>query len=92
MLTAAFAEKLADKKIVVLAAHPGDVNSKLSNNLGYGGWESPEQGAATPLFCATDPSLKGITGKYFENKTQTPCRFSQDKNAVKRLFEICGSY
>jgi retinol dehydrogenase 12 len=92
MLTVAFAEKLADKNISVLAAHPGDVNSKLSNNLGYGGWESPQQGAATPLFCATDPSLKGITGKYFENQTQTPCRFSQDKNAVKRLFEICESY
>ena len=92
MLTAAFAEKLADKNISVLAAHPGDVSSKLSNNLGYGGWESPEQGAATPLFCATDPSLKGITGKYFENQTQTPCRFSQDKEAVKKLFEICESY
>ncbi len=92
MLTVAFAEKLADKNIALLAAHPGDVNSKLSNNLGYGGWESPEQGAATPLYCATDPSLKGITGKYFENKTQTPCRFSQDKEIVKRLFEICDSY
>ena len=92
MLTAALAEKLADKNIAVLAAHPGDVNSKLSNNLGYGGWESPEQGAATPLFCATDPSLKGITGKYFENQAQTPCRFSQDKEAVKKLFEICESY
>ncbi len=92
MLTTAFAEKLEDNNITVLAAHPGDVSSKLSNNLGYGGWESPEQGAATPLFCSIDPSLKGITGKYFENKTQTPCRFSQDKEAVKKLFEICESY
>jgi retinol dehydrogenase 12 len=85
MLTVAFAEKLADKNIALLAAHPGDVNSKLSNNLGYGGWESPQQGAATPLFCATNPSLKGITGKYFENQTQTPCRFSQDKNRSKKV-------
>lgn len=92
MLTAAFAEKLAGKNIAVLAAHPGDVSSKLSNNLGYGGWESPEQGAATPLFCATDPSLKGITGKYFENQAQTRCHFSQDKEAVQKLFEICESY
>ncbi len=92
MLTAAFAERLSNKNISVMAAHPGDVNSKLSNNLGYGGWESPEQGAATPLYCATDPSLKGIRGKYFENKSQAPCRFSQDKESVRKLFELCDSY
>ncbi len=92
MLTVAYAELLAPKNIAVLAAHPGDVNSKLSNNLGYGGWESPEQGAATPLYCATDPSLKGTTGKYFENGKETFCGFSQDDQGIKKLLEICRGY
>ncbi len=92
MLTAAFAERLQDHGILVLSAHPGDVRSKLSTNLGYGGWESPEQGAATPLFCAFEASLKGVSGKYFEHRREELCRFSQDKQAVERLYELCLQY
>jgi len=92
MLTAAYAEKFSGKGISVLAAHPGDVNSKLSNNLGYGGWESPEQGAATPLYCATDASLRNITGKYYENKQESPCSFAARKDEVQKLYEICQAY
>lgn len=92
MLTAFYAKKLAGMGISVLAAHPGDVNSKLSNNLGYGGWESPDQGAATPLYCALDPSLKGVTGKYFENMQIMKCRFSEDMNQLEKLFDICMQY
>ncbi len=92
MLTAAFAKRLSDSGIAVLAAHPGDVRSKLSNNLGHGGWESPEQGAANPLFCALDSSLKGISGKYYEHKRETPCRFAKDSDAVEKLYEVCLKY
>lgn len=92
MLTAAFARRLYEKHIAVLAAHPGDVNSKLSNNLGYGGWESPEKGADTPLYCATDPTLKGLTGKYFEHRKETHCPFAADPQAVEKLFELCEMY
>lgn len=92
MLTASFAELFAPLNIAVLAVHPGDVNSKLSNNLGYGGSESPKQGADTPLFCATDPSLRGVSGKYFEHRLQVNCPFVDDKAAVRRLHEICSGY
>jgi NAD(P)-dependent dehydrogenase (short-subunit alcohol dehydrogenase family) len=92
MLTAAYARRLQEKHIAVLAAHPGDVNSKLSNNLGYGGWESPEKGADTPLFCATDPALKGATGKYFEHRKEMPCPFAADSQAVEKLFQLCEGY
>ena len=37
MLTAAFAERLRAHDIAVNACHPGDVNSRLSNDLGFGG-------------------------------------------------------
>ncbi len=76
----------------VLSAHPGDVRSKLSISLGYGGWESPDQGAATPLYCATDPGMKGITGQYVANKRNEACQFSRDHHAVETLYEICSRY
>jgi NAD(P)-dependent dehydrogenase (short-subunit alcohol dehydrogenase family) len=92
MLTLAFAELLRDKNITVNACHPGDVNSKLSNNLGYGGHETPEQGADTPVWLALSQELDGITGKYFEHRRETSCRFMSDQANVRELFDICGRY
>lgn len=88
MLTVGFAELLKDKGITVNAVHPGDVNSKLSNNLGYGGHETPDQGADTPVWAATSPEVEGITGKYFENRHLQRCRFGEDKEGVERLMGI----
>jgi len=45
MLTAAFAERLSPFGVQVNACHPGDVNSRLSSDLGFGGHETPDQGA-----------------------------------------------
>ncbi len=92
MLTVADAERLRDYDISVNACHPGDVNSKLSNNLGFGGSETPAQGARTPAWLATDPTGQEETGKYFEHKREVRCRFGEDRQAVERLYEICLSY
>ena len=92
MLAAAFAERLKGDGITVNAAHSGDVQSTLSNNLGYGGHESPDKGADNPVWVATAPELKSVTGKYFEHRRETACRFSSDKAAVERLFEMCEGY
>jgi NAD(P)-dependent dehydrogenase (short-subunit alcohol dehydrogenase family) len=92
MLTVALAQELASSNIAVLAAHPGDVNSKLSNNLGYGGSATPAEGAETPLYCLLNPMLKGVTGKYFENLRDTPCKFSGDKESIAELLKICRHY
>jgi len=92
MLASAFAGHPDANGVSVNACHPGDVNSKLSRNLGFGGHESPDQGAANPVWLATDPVVEGITGKYFEHKTETTCRFSQDWDTVKALYEACLTY
>jgi retinol dehydrogenase-13 len=92
MLTVAFAEKLKGSGITVNAVHPGDVNSKLSNNLGYGGHETPNQGADTPVWAATAPELDGISGKYFERRQESSCRFGKDKMFVEQLYGICAAY
>jgi NAD(P)-dependent dehydrogenase (short-subunit alcohol dehydrogenase family) len=92
MLTVAFAERLKPFGISVNACHPGDVNSRLSNDLGFGGFETPDEGARTPVWLATTPSSGEISGKYFEESRAVHDRFAQDRSAVERLFEICSDY
>ncbi len=92
MLTVAFAEKLKSFNITVNSCHPGDVNSKLSNNLGFGGSESPEKGAATPVWLATSDVAEAVTGKYFEFLKQSHCEFSGNRKETERLFQICRQY
>lgn len=53
MLTVAFAECLRDKGVIVNSCHPGDLVSTLSQNLGFGGHETPDQAASTPAWLAT---------------------------------------
>jgi len=92
MLTVAFAERFTSFGIHVNSCHPGDVNSKLSNDLGFGGQETPDEGAATPVWLATDSSVRNITGKYFEHFRQIDCPFSRDTEAIDKLYKICQSY
>ena len=92
MLSAAFAELFDPTEISVNACHPGDVNSKLSNSLGFGGHESPDQGAATPVWLATSTDVEGISGKYFEHHHEHQCRFSTNMADCKNLLKACSSY
>jgi NAD(P)-dependent dehydrogenase (short-subunit alcohol dehydrogenase family) len=92
MLTVAFAQKLAPLHITVNACHPGDVNSTLSNSMGFGGNETPDQGADTPVWLAISPEVDGITGKYFEHRKQQVCSFSRNLKDVEKLFDICRQY
>jgi retinol dehydrogenase-13 len=92
MLTVAFANRLKGKGIRVNACHPGDVRSTLASNLGYGGHETPDQGAETPVWLATSPDLEGVTGKYFEHLRESYCNFGNDMAMTEKLFQICDSY
>ena len=76
MLTVAFAERLKSSGITVNSCHPGDVNSKLSNAFGFGGSESPAQGAATPLYLSLSEVVSGVNGQYYEHLMQVNCAFS----------------
>lgn len=92
MLTVAHAEKFKPYNVTVNACHPGDVNSTLSNDLGFGGHESPGQGAQTPVWLATDPIGAQETGQYFEHMRQSHCRFAADKKAIAELYAACQQY
>ena len=92
MLTAAFADRFAPYRVTVNSCHPGDVNSQLSNDLGFGGSESPDAGARTPVWLATDPVGARETGKYFSHMREAHDRFTDDRTAVEALYEICQGY
>lgn len=91
MLTVAFAERLKSQNISVNACHPGDVDSTLSNNLGFGGSDSPAVGAKTPVWLAIGPIGKEVSGQYFEHMQKTRCRFGENRKEVEALYEICDS-
>lgn len=92
MLTVAFAERFREQGVTVNACHPGDVNSKLSNDLGFGGHQTSKQGARTPVWLATDAIGQRETGKYFEDMQMQRCHFGEDSEAVNALYEACMAY
>jgi NAD(P)-dependent dehydrogenase (short-subunit alcohol dehydrogenase family) len=92
MLTVAFAGRLKREGITVNACHPGDVRSTLSNNLGFGGHESPQQGAMTPVWLATEAVGQEQTGGYFERMRRQRCRFGENTRAVEALYTACMAY
>ncbi len=92
MLSLAFSDKLEPYHISVNACHPGDVNSTLSNNLGFGGHETPDQGAETPVWLATHPIGQQQTGRYYEHKYESGCIYSRDRQAANALYRICATY
>jgi NAD(P)-dependent dehydrogenase (short-subunit alcohol dehydrogenase family) len=92
MLSTAFAGKFKSIGIAVNACHPGEVNSRLSNELGFGGHESPDKGAETPVWLATTKMGVNHTGGYFEYLRERPCMFSRDASAVRDLYSLCQSY
>ncbi len=89
MLTVAFAKRLKPFGVAVNACHPGDVNSALSNDLGFGGSQSPDAGAKTPVWLAKNPVGQQESGKYFERLQAVRCRFGEDTQAVEALYQIC---
>jgi len=92
MLTVAFADRFREHGVTVNACHPGDVNSSLSINLGFGGHETSQQGARTPAWLATEAIGQQETGKYFEHLQMSRCRFGEDSEAVNALYEDCMAY
>lgn len=91
MLTYALADEYKDR-ININSCHPGDVNSKLSNDLGFGGSESVKRAAETPLILATTKLGVENSGKYFERKKMSNCRFQDQKSTIKKLLKFCLHY
>lgn len=92
MLTVALARRLRESGISINACHPGDVSSRLSNDLGFAGHESPGEGARTPAWLATGATGQRESGKYFEHMQMRRCRFGEDSEKVEALYQACLAY
>jgi NAD(P)-dependent dehydrogenase (short-subunit alcohol dehydrogenase family) len=96
MLAAAWAEAAPRRRgrplVLVNACHPGEVNSRLSNRLGFGGHESPAQGADTPVWLATSDEAAESTGAWFAYRRRGDCRFMADREGVAALWQLSESY
>lgn len=92
MLTVALADQYRSDSIFVNACHPGDVNSKLSNDLGFGGHQTPEEGAKTPVWLTSHCLQHNLTGKYFEHQREVQCEFSKNRKEVDSLYQTCLSF
>jgi NAD(P)-dependent dehydrogenase (short-subunit alcohol dehydrogenase family) len=92
MLTVAFAERLQSPGVAVNACHPGDVRSTLSGNLGFGGSQTPDEGARTPTWLAVESIGGDVTGRYFEYLKEVRCPFGANRAAVDALYRACATF
>jgi NAD(P)-dependent dehydrogenase (short-subunit alcohol dehydrogenase family) len=97
MLTWAFARRLLGDSVTVNAVAPGLVLDtslyrhlppEARRDLERYGSRSVSEGADTVAWLASSPELDGVTGRFFEQRTEIPCQF-RDEDAEERLWQTC---
>lgn len=75
--------------ITVNALHPGVVGTKLlTEGFEIEGSDSVEEGSATSVFLAVDPSVAAVTGAYFVRcREAEPSAAARDPALARRLYE-----
>jgi NAD(P)-dependent dehydrogenase (short-subunit alcohol dehydrogenase family) len=99
LFTYELARRLNGTGITANALSPGLVASNFGkNNRGYFRLLRPmlywfainkEQGAQTSIYLACSPEVEGVTGKYFEKRTEKhSSNASYDRDAAARLWQV----
>lgn len=100
LFTRELSRRVASRDITVNCCHPGAVatNMGINRETGFGKtitgllkpfFLTPEQGARTAVFLATDESVKDITGEYFYKcKIAKSSKRSKDMELAKKLYEL----
>ncbi|MEL6253858.1 MAG: SDR family NAD(P)-dependent oxidoreductase [Bacteroidota bacterium] len=79
MATLEIADRLKGSGTTINALHPGVIKTQLGDFGGIMGvllrfvkrfWKTPAQGAEAPVWLATAPELKGVNGKYYNEKEE----------------------
>jgi retinol dehydrogenase 14 len=90
LMNVLFAYEMARREptIAFNALHPGVISTKLLRT-GFGMGGAPlETGARTSVKVATDPALRGVTGKYFSDERETTSSgASHDRDLQRALYE-----
>lgn len=78
------ARRLAGTKVTAYALHPGVITTKLLH-AGFGmSGASVEAGARTSVYCATEPSLATVSGRYYSDAREVPCAPHANDPAIER--------
>ena len=88
------ARRLAGTRVTTYALHPGAVASNIWRSLprplqwfGKLFMLSNEEGAETPLYCATAPELATTTGRYYDRRREvSPSPLAEDEALAKELW------
>jgi len=96
LFTYELSSRLSGTGVTVNCLHPGAVATDMLRQLPR--WlyavispflRTPEQGAETPVFLASSPSVEGVSGGYYEKqKAKRSSRRSYDVSARQRLWAI----
>lgn len=100
LFTRELACRVKDRGITVNCCHPGAVatNIGIDRDTGFGKtvtrllkpfFQTPEQGARTAIFLASDDSVSDVTGEYFYKcRIAKSSKRSKDMELAKKLFEF----
>lgn len=100
LFTRELARRVKERDITVNCCHPGAVatNIGISRETGFGKtmtgmlkpfFQTPEDGARTAIFLASDESVAEVSGEYFFRcKIARSSKRSKDMELAKRLFEL----
>jgi retinol dehydrogenase 12 len=88
------ARRMDGRGVTSYALHPGVVASDIFRRVPQPFRSvikllmiSPEQGARTSLYCATDPGLAGVTGRYYANCAEREPNRAATAELAGRLWE-----
>jgi NAD(P)-dependent dehydrogenase (short-subunit alcohol dehydrogenase family) len=101
LFTYELARRLGGTNVAANCVHPGSVRTAIGSR--HTGWPvatlfslytairsvDPREGAATTLYLATSPDVRGTTGKFFVNRSpRRSARLSYDPELAARLFQL----
>lgn len=94
LFTQELVRRLEGTGVTTYSLHPGVVATDVWRRIpGPIAWVmkqfmlSSEEGAATTLYCATEPSLAGVTGRYYDGcRERNPSKAAQDPAAAPELW------
>ena len=89
LFTRELARRWAGSGVTAYALHPGVVATDIWRRLPQPfRWlvtrfmVSPADGARTTLFCATDPTLAGVSGRYYDHQRESPPSLEAQNDAL----------
>jgi NAD(P)-dependent dehydrogenase (short-subunit alcohol dehydrogenase family) len=90
LFTFELAERLDGEQVTVNALHPASLmdTNMVRENFG-GAMTDVAEGVEATVRLALSPELEGVTGRYFEGKSESAAhRQAYDEGARRRLWEI----